>query len=140
MKNKLAILSGAAFALLSSAVLAQTVGEILGKGGQKLDAEAARAIITKGVTLTGTNAAGFSGATVYKADGTLTSSGTRGNYTNSGSGSWSIDDGGKVCSKISWNGGGTGGGCHYWFKQGDDYYTALNDSPDQRAVKRDVGK
>jgi len=136
-----ALFLGAAIALAAAPATAQTVGEILDKGGQKLDAAAARAIVP-GVTFTGTNAAGFVGKTEFKADGTVAASGTRpsDNRSNSGSGTWSVDDSGKVCSKIQWNGGGTGGACNYWFKQGEDYYTAQSDARDQAAVKRAVPK
>lgn len=126
--------------LAATGAVAQTVGDVLDKGGQRLDAAATRAIITGGVTLTGTNAAGFTGATVYKADGTVSASGSRGSVTNSGTGSWTVDDSGKVCSKISWNGGGTGGGCHFWFKEGDTYYTAGSDERSQRAIVRTPGR
>lgn len=133
------LLLGAALALASAAASAQTVGELLDKGGQKLDAAAARALVP-GVVFTGTNAAGFTGRTEFKPDGTVAASGTRGSVSNSGSGTWAVDDSGKVCSKIQWNGGGTGGACNFWFKQGEDYYTAQSDSRDQAAVKRDVKK
>lgn len=133
---------GAAILIASGQARAQTVGELLDKGGQKLDATATKAIVSTGVVLRGRTPQGFEGSTVYKADGTLTASGTRpsDNRSNSGTGTWSVDDGGKVCTSIQWNGGGTGGGCHFWFKQGDDYYTAQTDNRDQRAVKRDIPK
>lgn len=132
---------GTSFALSATCVMAQTVGEILDKGGQRLDAAATRAIVS-GVTLSGTNAAGFVGTSVYKTDGTLFSTGTRprDNFTNSGTGTWSVDDSGKVCSKIQWNGGGSGGGCHFWFKQGDEYFTAQTEAREQAAIRRQVGK
>lgn len=138
-----ALFVGAAIALAAAPATAQTVGEILDKGGQKLDAAAARALIATGVTFSGRNAAGFVGTTVYKADGTLTSSGTRerDNFTNTGTGTWAVEDSGKVCTKIQWAGGqGTGGGCYFLFKQGEDYYTAQTDSRDQAALKRPIPK
>lgn len=134
---------GIALALGSSMARAETVGELMDKGGQKLDAAGVRAIMEKGVTLAGRNAAGFVGSTVYKADGTLTSSGTRerDNFTNGGSGTWTVDDGGKVCARINWDKGqGTSNNCYFWFKAGDDYFTAGTDAREQNAIKRTVGR
>ena len=137
------LLAGAAIALAAAPASAQTVGDLLDKGGQKLDTAAARALIATGVTFSGRNAAGFVGSTVYKADGTLTSSGTRerDNFTNTGTGTWEVDDSGKVCTKIQWAGGqGTGGSCYFLYKQGEDYFTAQTDKRDQAAVKRPIPK
>jgi hypothetical protein len=135
----------AAFILSSAALAAsaQTVGEILDKNGQKLDAAGARAAMATGPTFSGRNAAGFLGVTVYKADGTLTATGTRerDNFTNSGKGNWTVDDSGKVCAKTDWEKGlPSSSVCYFWFKMGEDYFTALTDAKDQAAVRRQLGK
>ncbi|MEO8145817.1 MAG: DUF995 domain-containing protein [Betaproteobacteria bacterium] len=138
-----AVLLGAFICFAATPALAQTVGEILDKGGQKLDAAGARAALATGPTFSGRNAAGFLGTTVYKADGTLTSSGTRerDNFSNSGKGAWTVDDAGKVCAKTDWEKGqGSSSVCYFWFKMGDDYFTAPTDAKEQAAVRRLLGK
>ena len=61
---------GAALTLAAAPLLAQTVGEILDKGAQKLDAAALRAAIS-GATMRGRTAAGFDFTTQMNPDGTL---------------------------------------------------------------------
>jgi hypothetical protein len=113
------VIGGMVFAgLTSNTALAQnTVGQVLDAGGKKLSKEELVDAIVDG-NVSGPTVGGGQIQVNYKADGTFVGSLPSGGI----SGSWTVDDSGKLCLAISGYGRPQFQDCGFYFRQADQYY------------------
>ena len=122
MRHALAVLT---FVLVSPAFAQPTVGDITGKGAQKMSKEDVQKLIS-GATVSFSTPAGISYQLVHEAGGAINGGGAapRGQFTAGGN--WSVNDAGKLCERVSTPGGGFGS-CYDVYKAGDNYFFAGDD-------------
>jgi hypothetical protein len=132
-------LLGTVLLLTPLPALSQTVGQILDKGAQKLDATALRAAVS-GATMRGRLASGFDFTAQYNADGTLSATASLGAKTDTSKGTWTINDAGQLCAEQRFSSGGGSKTCNFWFKQGEDFYSAPTESREQATARRSLSR
>jgi hypothetical protein len=113
----------------STAALAQdTLGELLDSGGRKLSKEEVTATIG-GSSFGGPTKGGGQIVASYKADGSLAGvvRNPQGGGSGNLSGTWTVDDTGKLCASFSVGGRRTTD-CAFVFKGTIDYYVCESDS------------
>lgn len=145
MAKRKAISLALTLALFTTGAQAQsTLGELLDKGFKKM---------TKGEFVTAVSGAKISAVRAdgveleygFNADGSIAGKwySTRAMGDNLGqgtfSGTWSVDDDGKVCT-ITMSRGGQTNACGFWFRNGDEYYSSGSASDRDAAAGKRVFK
>ena len=139
----LIVLVSSVLALHTGIAYAQkTLGEILDQGAKKLSAEEFKSLVS-GATISGTTLTGFDFSTKYSPDGTHSGSAQNMQGSSGISGTWKIDDSGKLCGQTQSTRSNTPAPsvCAFWFKVADRYFTSPSDADRSasiapRAVKR----
>ena len=129
-------------ALSSSSALAQnSLGELLDGGAKKLSKEDVRSAYS-GAQVSGASTTGASTEYNYKADGNF--SGNLKNsegWTSGAVGTWSVDDGGKLCSEwILAKNSKKFKGCGFLYVKSDQYYYVESDSDRSAPIYKRVIK
>ena len=131
----------AAFLWCAHAYADDHLGDVLDGGATKLSPEDFRQQVV-GRTVSGTTPAGFDVDLFYHDSGRIVGiarSTPRGGAVGGGSsfaieGSWTIDSGERVCTRMSVK---LPAQCQFWFKRGNDYFLADSDwDRDIRVTRR----
>ena len=115
-----------------------TVGEVLDKGGIKLNKEEMQQLFA-GATMTGLQASNnLPYKLVHKSGGLVEGHGST--PSASVSGTWTINDQGQLCHNMQNNTGRRFGDCNFFYKANDDYFSANNEDRGTVALERKIGK
>jgi hypothetical protein len=122
-----------------------TLGEVLDKGGRKLNRGELTTLLP-GASSSGLNGDGHHLHVSYKADGTMSGSMT----FNSGQffgrtvglfGNWNLEEDGKVCAQVRSTSGPQSTLCSYMFRLGDEVYVIPSEvDRSARATLRNLRK
>lgn len=131
------MISFASALLLTSSAFAQsTLGEVLDAGGRKLSVTEVKTLLT-GASVSGPGANGT------KLNLELSENGKASGYltlispqpmTIGLSGSWKVEEDGKVCSDLTFTNGRTANNCGYYFQAGENYFGSTSENDRSIAV------
>jgi hypothetical protein len=118
------------------------LGAVLDLGGKKMSSEEAKALLSGG-SVTGKTATGADMSATYDAAGKVAGRivGAGGSFPMTGT--WRIEDGGKVCGEVYVDSPPTGSttrGCGYYFRAGERYFFSLSDADRGARVQERVFK
>ena len=128
--------------LTSTAAMAQnSLGDLLDGGAKKLSKEAVQSALS-GAQVSGKSTSGADTEYRYKADGSFSGNLQNSEGWRSGAvGTWSVDDGGKLCSEWTLTGNSKRlKGCGFLYAKSDQIYYTESDSDRSAPIYKRVIK
>lgn len=124
------------------AMAQNSVGELLDAGAKTLSVDRFRQDVV-GRLLIGPMATGGTLEIVYIGDGRIDGTGQHPTYRGIPparvSGTWTVDDGGRICTGMRVAGSPLPNRCQVWFRYDEDYYLADSDTDrSAKVVKRAI--
>ncbi len=127
-------------ALVANAQQAMTLGDMLDRGGRKLDKTELRQLVS-GATMSGaqTGNTDTTFQNIYSASGSVSGDAWRkGTWFTKVSGTWTINEAGELCQDLVNSQNSRFGGCQSYYVLGSTYYTSGSDARSQPVNERKI--
>ena len=127
-------------AMAANAQQTMTLGEMLDRGGRKLDKTEMRQLVP-GATMSGAQTGNTSTTfkNIYSAGGSVSGDAwSRGAWFTKVSGTWTINEAGQLCQDLVNSQNSRFGACQNYYVLGSTYYTAGGDARSQPVNERTI--